>query len=190
MNVSTTAKPNGEDAQTLEFVYSPEVEWERTTMRPTYCARRHRIVKKTAVRVHVDHWPYPDDGSVPPIEPGKRRRTFILDRRRLEEYGQADRKGGDSWTYYTTAQGAIDSFARLRFDPRVELERLNEQLNSRYPCFTALGLDWRAGVEEIKTAYRKLSLKHHPDVGGDQNGFIRLRQVYEQALRLATRSPN
>ena len=44
---------------------------------------------------------------------------------------------------------------------------------------TALGLPRDAGIDEIKRAYRKLSLKHHPDRGGDRDAFEKIQTAYE-----------
>jgi DnaJ-class molecular chaperone len=49
-------------------------------------------------------------------------------------------------------------------------------------CFEILGLFNHATVEQVKTAYRKLSLEAHPDHGGDPAGFHRLHLAYRQAL--------
>jgi len=45
--------------------------------------------------------------------------------------------------------------------------------------YKVLGIDKSASKEEIKKAYRKLSLKHHPDKGGDVNDFKKLNEAYE-----------
>ena len=46
--------------------------------------------------------------------------------------------------------------------------------------YTILGIEPNASQEEIKKAYRKLSLKHHPDRGGDEENFKELSAAYEQ----------
>lgn len=42
-----------------------------------------------------------------------------------------------------------------------------------------LGLPASADVAMIKDAYRKLALKHHPDVGGDAKVLLSVVQAYE-----------
>ena len=45
--------------------------------------------------------------------------------------------------------------------------------------YAILGLDDSADQREIKVAYRKLSLKHHPDKGGDTQLFKKVTSAYE-----------
>lgn len=45
--------------------------------------------------------------------------------------------------------------------------------------YEVLGVDESATVAEVKKAYRKLSLKHHPDKGGDQAMFKRITSAFE-----------
>ena len=45
--------------------------------------------------------------------------------------------------------------------------------------YSTLGLKRGASDEEIKKAYRKLAMKHHPDRGGDQNKFKEISTAYE-----------
>ena len=46
--------------------------------------------------------------------------------------------------------------------------------------YDILGIQPNASNEEIKKAYRKLSLKHHPDRGGDEEKFKELSAAYEK----------
>ena len=41
-----------------------------------------------------------------------------------------------------------------------------------------LGLANAAGADEIKAAFRKLAMKHHPDRGGDQEVFKSINEAY------------
>lgn len=45
--------------------------------------------------------------------------------------------------------------------------------------YKILGIDNKASQEEIKKQYRKLSLKMHPDKGGDINKFKELNEAYQ-----------
>ena len=44
--------------------------------------------------------------------------------------------------------------------------------------YTTLGVDKTATQSEIKKAYRKLSMQHHPDKGGDGNRFKEIADAY------------
>lgn len=45
--------------------------------------------------------------------------------------------------------------------------------------YTILGIPRTATHEEIRKAYKKKSMQHHPDRGGDQNEFVKVQQAYE-----------
>lgn len=45
--------------------------------------------------------------------------------------------------------------------------------------YNTLGVGKSASPEEIKAAYRKLAMKHHPDRGGDQKTFQNITEAYE-----------
>lgn len=45
-----------------------------------------------------------------------------------------------------------------------------------------LGVSSKASKEEIKRAYHKLCLIHHPDKGGNAETFIRIKSAYEQLI--------
>jgi len=45
--------------------------------------------------------------------------------------------------------------------------------------YQTLGVTPQSDVKAIKTAYRKLASKHHPDKGGDQEEFKKIQKAYE-----------
>ncbi len=49
-------------------------------------------------------------------------------------------------------------------------------------AYNTLGLPVGAGEFEIKSAFRRLAKKYHPDAGGDQKQFIAIRQAYEALI--------
>jgi DnaJ family protein A protein 2 len=45
--------------------------------------------------------------------------------------------------------------------------------------YNILGISKNASADEIKTAYKKLALKNHPDRGGDKDTFQKIQRAYE-----------
>jgi DnaJ-class molecular chaperone len=54
--------------------------------------------------------------------------------------------------------------------------------------YALLGVEKNASPEEIKAAYRKLAMQHHPDRGGDQIKFMHIREAYDTLSNPETRS--
>ena len=45
--------------------------------------------------------------------------------------------------------------------------------------YKVLGVNENASQDEIKKAYRKLAVEHHPDKGGDENTFKKISEAYD-----------
>lgn len=48
-----------------------------------------------------------------------------------------------------------------------------------------LGIKKEANEKEIKNAYKSMARVHHPDSGGDVEQFKKIREAYNEALRVA-----
>lgn len=49
--------------------------------------------------------------------------------------------------------------------------------------YDTLGIKPGATDEEIKSAYRKLAMKHHPDRGGDAKEFVKIQSAYNDLMK-------
>jgi DnaJ-class molecular chaperone len=58
----------------------------------------------------------------------------------------------------------------------------------RMDYYSILGVPRGASDEDIKKAYRKLAMQHHPDRGGDQNKFQQIQEAYDTLSDPAKRS--
>lgn len=55
----------------------------------------------------------------------------------------------------------------------------------RADCFQVLGIGLPCSRAEVRRAYKRLALKLHPDLGGSNADFIKLKQAHDSALRFA-----
>jgi DnaJ-class molecular chaperone len=66
----------------------------------------------------------------------------------------------------------------LRNGGRVELD-----MNETTIDLAILGLVWPFSFDELKTAWKKIALVHHPDRGGKHEDFLRAKESYDAAKR-------
>jgi hypothetical protein len=156
------AQSTSNDPVYPEFVYC----------RNGFGVAKHRIDKKTAKRLYVRREPWgPDDDKVCGNWLDYRhRRAFILDREEFETYGNV-----------TITCRLID--VTYYADP----DECRADGNYVPECFAVLELSASATKTEVRSAYRRLARKAHPDAGGDAEEFKKILAAYDAALsRIAT----
>lgn len=67
---------------------------------------------------------------------------------------------------------------RSAFRERMGLDAAKEAVGSNSP-YAILGVTKNASWDEVKRAYRKLAMQHHPDKGGDPAMFRKVQGAYE-----------
>lgn len=66
----------------------------------------------------------------------------------------------------------------------VKVESKHKDVDGLYE---KLGIEPTATAEEVKAAAKRLMLENHPDVGGDEESFIEIREAYETLSNPITR---
>lgn len=91
------------------------------------------------------------------------------------------RRSADDWEAFRewAVREARASFEEARESYRQEF-RFAFHIDTRAQDFAALGLAPGADAMDIKTAWRRLAMRHHPDRGGDHGEFVRLKSAYER----------
>lgn len=89
--------------------------------------------------------------------------TFALNKRDLDDFGEVKARGQ---VFCTEAKK--HEFEKFRRIPKY---------------LEVFGLDWDADLEDVKYWYRKLSMSHHPDRGGDVEKFKQLTESYGMAVK-------
>lgn len=76
--------------------------------------------------------------------------------------------------------------ARLPFETPEERARASQSAHPARTAFATLGLPAGAPLEEVKSAYRSKVKDVHPDQGGDEDEFKRVREAYTTAKQHAS----
>ena len=168
--------PRRHDAEArLAFLYCA-TEGEPPDSLGRVALTRHRIVKQTARKIHVERDPFDEDAWARRGEPGEespedapKLPTLAVDRAALRAGGRFRCAGAHrGMTFYATEQDATrDAEATLA---------------ANHPWCAELGVGFPCSVNAIKAAYRRLAMTAHPDTGGDPAEFRAIEQAYRAAL--------
>ena len=137
---------------------------------------RHRIVRQNARKIHVNCDPFDEDewahrgerggessGDAPKV------RTLAVDRVMLRTEGRfCCRHAHRDLVFYASEEDGIRD--------------VEAALTSKHAWCATLGVRFPCSADSIKTAYRRLAIISHPDVGGDPAEFRTVEQAYREAL--------
>lgn len=108
-------------------------------------------------------------------ERARREAEYIERRRRLEE---------EMERLYERLRRERERQEQYRRQQQYEQYRRQQQAstNNMTNAIKLLGLTEGFTVSDVKKAYRRLSKIHHPDVGGKQENFIKLKKAYDYVM--------
>lgn len=82
---------------------------------------------------------------------------------------------------------------RAGLPPFIERDRAPSAVDEAKPRVRSarevLGVPARASMDEVKLAFRKKALEHHPDHGGTPESFIAVKRAYDSLVRRNGRPP-
>lgn len=75
----------------------------------------------------------------------------------------------------------LKNLTRFTKTPKKFLNKVNLRTFSgtQEDYYNLLGVGKSSTDKEIKTAYKRLTLKHHPDKGGNPDEFKKIQEAYE-----------
>ena len=81
--------------------------------------------------------------------------------------------------------GAASGRGRRTRSDRRHSDRVDDRMprHSRAAALAVLGLHPGASQDAIKAAFRQLVKRHHPDVGGSAEDFLRVSEAYQQLIQ-------
>ncbi len=82
-----------------------------------------------------------------------------------------------------TTTALEESFAQNADNPFIIKMAEELKISLRPSPYQVLGLTSDASQKEIKKAYRKMALEHHPDKGGSEENFKKIQAAYEKLTK-------
>ena len=102
--------------------------------------------------------------------------------RRVEEF--KNNQVSEEKAFLEGLEKAKKDFYNKQSSKKSQFEKELEEFELKYNPFRILHLDYNATEEDVKKAYRRFSLKYHPDKpGGDAKKFMMITQAYVYLLQ-------
>ena len=89
----------------------------------------------------------------------------------------------DCRSYYYDSEPATpleDAYRKPKFYNFNKSEEYNYKTSRSETLHPVFGIKKSSSMEEFKEVYRQMILEHHPDKGGDNQEFIRVREAWNE----------
>ena len=153
---------NGKGRTRLTFLYAA-FEDDRAGSRGEVVIVKHQVVRQTAGKFYVDREPFAEEEK--DRQDASKKRLLAVGREVLRRDGRFPH--GGSYLYASEEIG---------------LQSVYADLTARHAWCAALDIRFPCSTESIRSAYRRLALEKHPDVGGDQVEFQAVERAYREGL--------
>jgi len=137
---------------------------------------RHRIVKRTAAKIHVDCDPFDED---------EWRRRAELAEQSPDDAPKTHTLAVDQLTLRKEGRFTCrDAYRELIFYASEEdgIRDVEAALTAKHAWCATLGVRFPCSADTVKAAYRRLARASHPDAGGDPAAFRAVEEAYREAL--------
>ena len=155
---------NTNTVQPIEFLYTWYQDYDNWADVGRWYA--HIITKRTPKLVFVQYKIGGYLSHYPGVE------NLRLSRAELEEKGEV------SWVNGTLVRCFYTEEKKNRIELRQQQHNIPE-------CLKFFGLTKEATKEDVKRAYHEAALKSHPDTSRTHEGFLKLQEYFQTALRVA-----
>jgi hypothetical protein len=112
-------------------------------------------------------------------------------KRPMDTYQDEDTGGwvADGFCHFDTCVGARTTAGserahKARPEPAPEYQTVGELARKVRLFGPDLGLAWPCTRQDVVSAFRRLALQHHPDMGGQADAFMRVKRAYDALKEL------
>ena len=134
-------------------------------------------------RVHdVDFGKYPKIVKVAYDIYAEKKRLYELREKQMEQERERRHQERMRTDPKYRAQHMFNGYSSFFFGYSDFFNLLMQGMSKPIDSFTTLGLSDSASVEDVKSAYRKLSMQFHPDKGGNAEKFIEITEARDKCL--------
>lgn len=169
-------RPKSNDIDILEFLYSSDMPYDWKRKKNWF---RHRIIKRTEKYIFVERLPYKGKAK---LHHDWRKDVIFSARIDIEKFEK------EGVFYSKTFEGWFCTYEKMQAQikrDKASSKNWNEEIVIALPedeyswALEVYGLENAVTKSEMKKLYNGAAKKHHPDVGGKHEDFIKIKEAYD-----------